>query len=519
MRNTAQRHRLRHLILCYFISFIFFPALATSLGLITTTHILTGDQTLVSAGDKFELGFFNSSNDWYIGIWYNNIEQRTIVWVANRDSPLRNSSGILKISADDGNLVLTDETGESFWSSNHSRAENTVAELLDTGNFVLRQENDESPENYLWQSFDYPTDTLLPGMKLGWDTKTGLNRYITSWKSEYDPSSGEFSFKLDTNGFPEIYLRKKQKILYRSGPWNGLRFSGVPEMKSSLFSFLFVNDPDEVFYSFYLNNQSVYSRLVVQHNGELHRRTWIPTTESWSSFWYAPKDLCDQYRECGAYGICDSNASPICKCMKGFLPNNPQAWSFRDGSAGCFRVNKLNCRDDGFLTYNSVKLPDSGTAFVDKEMSLDQCREMCLNNCSCRGYTNANISGIHTGCVIWAEDLYDMRLYAAAEGGQDFYFRVPASDLDRTVGVVGSRDKSDKTKQTIKITGITVSIGVLIIGLVIFFVWKRGKSKNAQGSIIDHRGRRPVDNDSSSSNKQDESCTMNEVTVTMLDGR
>ncbi|KAG8385668.1 hypothetical protein BUALT_Bualt03G0069100 [Buddleja alternifolia] len=430
MRNTTQhRHRCDHLVFCFFISSIFFPVLAMSPGVITTTHSLTRDQTLVSGGDNFELGFFNRSSNWYIGIWYKNIEQRTIVWVANRDSPLRSSSGTFTIGPDDGNLHLLDETGESIWSTNQSRAENTVAELLDTGNVILRQENDKNPENYLWQSFDYPTNTLLPGMKLGWDSKKGLNRYITSWKNLDDPSSGDFSFQLDINGFPEIYLRKKQMILYRSGPWNGLRFSGVPEMKSTFFSFLFVNNPDEVYYSFYLNNQSVYSKLVVQYSGELHRYTWNPTTKSWSTFWYAPKDQCDRYRECGVYGICDTNASPICKCMKGFLPNNPQAWSFRDGSAGCFRVNKLNCRDDGFLTLKSVKLPESGTAFVDMEMSLDQCKEMCRKNCSCRGYTNANISRGGTGCVIWAEDLYDMRLYAAAEGGQDFYFRVPASDL------------------------------------------------------------------------------------------
>ncbi|KAL2504342.1 Receptor-like serine/threonine-protein kinase SD1-8 [Abeliophyllum distichum] len=133
------------------------------------------------------------------------------------------------MSSRDGNLVLFDEGRKSVWSTNHSRAENTVAELLETGNFVLRQENDPDPENYLWQSFDYPTDTLLPGMKLGWDLKTGLNRYLTSWKNGDDPGTGDFSFKFDINGYPECFLTKKHVIVYRSGPWNGLRFSGSAE--------------------------------------------------------------------------------------------------------------------------------------------------------------------------------------------------------------------------------------------------------------------------------------------------
>ncbi|KAL3820640.1 hypothetical protein ACJIZ3_006545 [Penstemon smallii] len=457
MRNTTHHHHggrrrhlhlLLHLIYYFLISLTIFPLLTTSKNLITPTQFLTGNQTLISAGEEFELGFFTPgiSNNYYIGIWYKKIESQTVVWVANRDSPLKNSSAILKINSDDGNLVLINDSGKSIWSSNYSRAKNTVAELLDNGNFVLRLENDKNPENYLWQSFDYPTDTLLPGMKLGWDSKSRLNRYLTSWKSPDDPSTGDFSFKLDINGFPEIYLTKKQRINYRSGPWNGLRFSGVPEMKStSPFTFQFAMNRNEVYYSFNLKNESVYSRLLVIHTGVLQRLTWIPTSKIWNQFWYAPKDQCDHYRECGAYGICDTNASPVCNCVKGFEPRNLQAWNLRDGRDGCVRVNKLECESDGFLKLSNVKLPESGTAFVDPEMGLVQCEELCKRNCSCLGYSNSNISGGGAGCVIWAEDLYDMRQYAAAEGGgQDFYLRVSAADL----GLKSLLLKPDRTGRT-----------------------------------------------------------------------
>lgn len=441
MTSAANRHRHHHrhrpLPLGFFIAAItlmIFPLLAHSIGQITTTQLLRGGQTLVSAGQEFELGFFPSDNpnSWYVGIWYKKTGDRTVVWVANRDSPVTTSSGILKISPDDGNLLLVDESGRPVWSSNYSKNPGkTVAELLDNGNLVLRQENDGNPENYLWQSFDHPTDTLLPGMKLGWDSKTGLERYITSWKSPVDPSSGNYIFKLNIHGFPEIYLLHKQVIDYRSGPWNGLRFSGVPEMKPSPFiSFLFVMEPNEVSYSFHLsNNSSVYSRLVMRHTGSLQRFTWIPTSRAWNLYWYAPKDQCDDYRECGVYGVCDTNASPVCKCLRGFEPKNPQAWNLRDGSDGCVRVRQLDCPTDGFLILNNVKLPESGAAFVDKEMELEHCRDLCLRNCSCRGYSSANITAGGSGCVMWSEDLYDMRQYAAAEGGQDFFLRVAVADL------------------------------------------------------------------------------------------
>ncbi|KAJ4970959.1 hypothetical protein NE237_004058 [Protea cynaroides] len=73
-----------------------------------------------------------------------------------------------------------------LWSTNASKAENPVAQLLDSGNLVIK---DDSQENHLWQSFDYPTNTLLPGMKLCWNLRTGLNRFLSSWKSDSDPST------------------------------------------------------------------------------------------------------------------------------------------------------------------------------------------------------------------------------------------------------------------------------------------------------------------------------------------
>ena len=45
----------------------------------------------------------------------------------------------------------------------------------------------------MWQSFDYPCDNFLPGMKLGRNLVTGFERYISSWKSIDDPAQGEYS--------------------------------------------------------------------------------------------------------------------------------------------------------------------------------------------------------------------------------------------------------------------------------------------------------------------------------------
>ncbi|KAJ6423325.1 hypothetical protein OIU84_024295 [Salix udensis] len=58
-------------------------------------------------------------------------------------------------------------TNNTIWSSSISRAAiNPVAQLLDTGNLAVRAENDNDPENFLWQSFDYPGDSFFTGNEI-----------------------------------------------------------------------------------------------------------------------------------------------------------------------------------------------------------------------------------------------------------------------------------------------------------------------------------------------------------------
>lgn len=257
---------------------------ATTTDTLTTADSLSINQTLISAGGKFELGFFSKGNPnrYYVGIWYKDIPSDDIfIWVANRDSPLSSDSSSLKLG-NHGDLVILDDGKNLRWTSNQSTAINPVVQLLDSGNLVIREAGDQNPDHYLWQSFDHPTDTLVPGQKLGLNIKTGLDRFLNSWKGPDDPGSGPFSFKMDYHGDPEIYLWQREKIIYRSGPWVGLRFSGVPEMKSgqSGFNFTFHTGPDEVYYTFQLpKNDAVKSRLMVSYDGFLRRYTWVPDTK------------------------------------------------------------------------------------------------------------------------------------------------------------------------------------------------------------------------------------------------
>ncbi|KAJ8628284.1 hypothetical protein MRB53_021591 [Persea americana] len=395
---------------------------------ITSSTSLSANDTLISLSSTFELGFFTRGNSTYLGIWYKRISIRTVVWVANRDTPLSKSTGILRI--DGGNLILGDGT-TVIWSTNLSKTAvaQPIAKLLDSGNLVLSEEGDINSESFLWQSFDYPSDTLLPGMKLGWNLKADLNRFLTSWKNDDDPSSGDYNYKMDPNGLAQLLLRFQSQLQYRTGPWNGVRFSGVPEMKpNSVYGFFCVSTPNEVYYTYELLNSSLISRLVLNRTGHIQRYTWDGESggSSWKLYWSAPKDQCDEYSKCGPYGTCNVNSPSVCDCVKGFEPKTPKELSLGVTSAGCVRKAKLECSGDGFLKLTAMKLPDSPQAFVNSSMSLEDCRVECLNNCSCVAYASADIAS-ESGCIRWASDLIDLKQFL--NGGQDLYIRLPASEL------------------------------------------------------------------------------------------
>ncbi|KAL0363286.1 UNVERIFIED_CONTAM: G-type lectin S-receptor-like serine/threonine-protein kinase [Sesamum calycinum] len=65
-------------------------------------------EVLVSNGQNFKLGFFSpvNSNQRYVGIMFN-IPVPTVIWIANRDRPLNDSTGKVEMS-EDGNLVILD---------------------------------------------------------------------------------------------------------------------------------------------------------------------------------------------------------------------------------------------------------------------------------------------------------------------------------------------------------------------------------------------------------------------------
>ena len=394
---------------------------------ITSFQPISDPGYIISNGSSFRLGFFSpvDSTSRYLGIWYNNISVTNVVWVANRDKPLQDSSGVLNISAD-GLLVLLNGQKEVIWSAEVTTSvPNSSAQLLDTGNLVLIK---NTTKTIIWQSFQLPCDTLLPMMNISTNLTTGNKVQLTSWKSLSDPSNGSFLVGIQPLDLRQVFIWKDGSSYWRSGPWNGQVFIGIQTTNNSRLSL--VNDREgTASLSFSdVNNSLLHFHLNTQ--GSMEQRSWDHVKGDWEVMWATLQSDCDVYGKCGAFGICNSESSPICSCLNGFEPNNTEEWNRGNWTGGCVRSTPLQCervaaggeagKMDWFQTMNMIKVPD----FADfSSVSEADCKQQCLQNCSCTAY--AFDSG--TGCMSWTGRLIDAQKFSSS--GVDLNVRVANTKL------------------------------------------------------------------------------------------
>ncbi|EXB28513.1 Receptor-like serine/threonine-protein kinase SD1-8 [Morus notabilis] len=460
---------------------------AAHIDAITPNQSLKDDSnltTLISPGQTFEIGFFSppgNSKNRYLGMWYKR-KPETIVWIANRNTPLTEPNGEFAINA--GKLVLLNSTRSVIWFPNVSSnvANSPIALLLDRGNLVLQEQENANSDIYLWQSFDYPTDTLLNGMKLGWDLNTGFERYLTSWKSADDPSSGDVTYRMNvTGGLFQSSLKMDMTKKFRSGIWNGIRFSGVKEqLVLTVFNIVHVFNEEEAYLMVKRTDNSTISLAQLNYSGFVQHLVLLNETSKWTAMYTSPTDeQCDSYGHCGANAMCTSGQYPIlCDCLTGYTPSSEEEWRGLTWSKGCVRKTPLGCeKGEGFEKVAEVKLPDLLDFSFNKNMNLRECKEACLNNCSCIAFANSDITKGGSGCLRWFGDLIDIRDMPAKGSEQDLYIRLSAAEMKSI------RDANKK--KTLKIIlSASLSTGAFMFCVAFWCIrWKlrkrvKGKSKD-----------------------------------------
>nr|BAD33891.1 putative receptor kinase 5 [Oryza sativa Japonica Group] len=399
---------------------------------------LTSDATVVSDGGAFAMGFFSPSNSTpaklYLGIWYNDIPRRTVVWVADRETPVTN--GTTLSLTESSNLVVSDADGRVRWTTNITGGAagngNTTAVLMNTGNLVVRSPNG----TIFWQSFEQPTDSFLPGMKLRMMYRTRASDRLVSWRGPGDPSPGSFSYGGDTDTFLQVIMWNGTRPLMRDGPWTGYMVDSQYQTNTSAIVYVAIIDTDEEIYiTFSVADDAPHTRFVLTYAGKYQLQRWSSGSSAWVVLQEWPAG-CDPYDFCGPNGYCDSTAAeaplPACRCLDGFEPASAAEWSSGRFSRGCRRKEAVRC-GDGFLAVQGMQCPDKFVHVPNR--TLEACAAECSSNCSCVAYAYANLSnsrsrGDTTRCLVWSGELIDMAKVGAQGLGSDtLYLRLAGLQL------------------------------------------------------------------------------------------
>ncbi|XP_047965068.1 G-type lectin S-receptor-like serine/threonine-protein kinase At4g27290 [Salvia hispanica] len=281
---------------------------------LSPNQTLVDGQLLISSSKIFELGFSSPANNTrrFLVIRYRNTPD-VFVWLANRETPLTGRQGRLTLT-NNGSLILTSpHLTTTLWiPSSDATVSSPTLQLLDSGNLVL---TGDKQGTYLWQSFDYPCNTRLPGMTMTVDRA----KYLTSWRSSNDPFPGEYSYGISNEGLSQIVVAKGKKKTYRTVFWNN-EFVGFPnlgerawmtEATSRKGRLVSVTNP--------IDDPGI-TRITLNPGGMVERFMMNERRDGWTSMLASPRDSCEVYGKCGGNGICKVYMTPICECLKGFRP-------------------------------------------------------------------------------------------------------------------------------------------------------------------------------------------------------
>ncbi|KAL0362743.1 UNVERIFIED_CONTAM: G-type lectin S-receptor-like serine/threonine-protein kinase [Sesamum calycinum] len=268
-------------------------------------------------------------------------------------------------------------------------------------------------------------------MKFGWNFVTGINTYLSSWKTNEDPAPGDYAYFMDTTGYPQIFMTKNKVERIRIGPWNGLRFSGTTNaIEDPTYKLMLVMNENEVNYREETIDRSVISRFTLSQSGLAQRWTWVDRTQEWVIYLNVPADNCDNYKLCGAYGTCNIAKSPSCECLDKF--------SQRSRKLGQSRlVEWMHPKDKLELSRRCIfevfwnQVARCKTYPAQREPDTRRMQSRMLKELLCTAYTQLDL-GKSSGCLLWFEDLIDIR--DLSQEGQEIYIRMAASEIGRYRG-------------------------------------------------------------------------------------
>ncbi|OWM91383.1 G-type lectin S-receptor-like serine/threonine-protein kinase LECRK1 [Punica granatum] len=335
----------------------------------------------------FRFGFYPQGRMYAVGIWLSGKPNNTITWTASRDGPLVSSNSTIYF-AENGTLVLRTETGREMPITKDLIGPATSASMLDTGNFVLY----DNSSQVIWQSFDYPTDTILGGQNLS----RGVS--LVSSKSLFNHSSGRSLLVMQSDGnlvmYPVNSGNKPEDSYWSTATFSGtstqlhLDGNGTLRLQQKYSG----NITKIIANSSYIANRKdlVIHRATLDSDGNfrlyMHRfLNGDPSNLNVSLTWSALESDCNIKGFCGVNSYCNSSKlKDPCNCFPGF-----DFFDLGSKIRGCYsRSNKEErCEAENLDLSRMILRMDhiriGGHPYSVLSHSVTECEESCRNDCHC----------------------------------------------------------------------------------------------------------------------------------------
>ncbi|KAL4375713.1 hypothetical protein HN51_009687 [Arachis hypogaea] len=358
-----------------------------------STLSATSNQTWSSPSSTFFLGFVPVSPTttpptFTASIFYSG--NSPVVWSAANATPVDSGASLRFLSS--GALRLLNGSGATVWDSGTANRGASSATLEDSGNLVISN-GSRTP---LWQSFDHPTDTLVPSQ---------------NFSSGKILRSGSYSFILKSNGNLTLYWNDSM-LYWNQGLNSSVNTVSKPVLALQSIGILQLSDTNLtsaaiVAYSndYAEGGSDVLRVLKLDNDGNLRIYTTSKGSGNPTAMWAAVEDQCEVYAYCGNYGICSYNASnPVCGCPS----QNFEMVDPNDSRKGCRRkVSLNNCQGNAtMLTLNHAQLLTYSPEVQSQVfyIGISACKGNCLSNTN--GCFASTALGDGTGqCYLKSQDL------------------------------------------------------------------------------------------------------------------
>ena len=333
---------------------------------------------LVSPNGVFACGFYAVSPTVFtFSVWFARSADRAVVWSAAASPAARlvvHSQGSrLALDRRRGALVLTDYDGQVVWNSTAGDGA-ARARLRDTGNFAV----EDARGTVLWQSFDHPTDTVLPAQSMSENGLVSAGRLL---------AAGHYGFRFSDYAMLSLVYDDGGEVssIYWPNPyfsyWQNSRkiynFSRQVDFDSSGH---FLASDNATFDAADLGAAGVRRRLKLDTDGNV-RLYSLDAAGTWTVSWMAFANPCIIHGVCGANAVCLYTPSPACVCAPGHERADRSDWS-----RGC-RPTFRNSTGVGRDQVKFVPLPHTdfwGFDLNNSEfLSLDACQAQCTGEPSC----------------------------------------------------------------------------------------------------------------------------------------